>query len=373
MKKLFAVCSLLFAVCCYSNAIQITTIVNNPSNHDICLRVFDNNGGYKDLEVTSEETEKSFDYDFELGYKYNLIWKGEDGGTCRDFSTLPLKSVTAGNPGYGSNVPYSSKELPIKIDKKDFKHIEKILFEQYGGKDELKPFKKEFKKIKTLEDLQNFLIAHINDYHFSFQYKDPKAWNINGGEHYVTVQKDNPQIKSIDIVPTRKYIRTSNAEYYRNNDCKVDDEYKTTIELIKGDLDFIILDFRTNKGGGNTYQSELMNKLKQASYKGTIIVLQDNFSFSSGEAWCIVGNNYYSDLNTLLIGQHSGGMQTYGDCEEIEFNGFWFWLPTIKMTLPEKFEGEGRGYKPDIFVESNEQISLELKKLGVDLTGIIIQ
>jgi hypothetical protein len=41
--------------------------------------------------------------------------------------------------------------------------------------------------------------------------------------------------------------------------------------------------------------------------------------------------------------------------------------------LPEKFEGEGRGYKPDIFVESNEQISLELKKLGVDLTGIIIQ
>lgn len=114
MKKLFVICCLLFTVCCYSNAIQITTIVNNPSNHDICLRVIDNNGNYTDLDVTSEETEKSFDYDFELGYKYNLIWKGEDGGTWRDFSTLPLKSVTAGNPGYGSNVPYSFEELSIK-------------------------------------------------------------------------------------------------------------------------------------------------------------------------------------------------------------------------------------------------------------------
>ncbi len=271
-----------------------------------------------------------------------------------------------------------AKGLNMTIDKKDFKHIEKVLFEQYGGKDELKPFKKEFKEVKTLEDLQNFLIAHINDYHFSFRYKDSETdryliWNINGSKPYVTVQKDNPQIKSMDIVPTRKYIRTSNAEYYRNNDCRVDDEYKTTIELIKGDLDFIVLDFRTNSGGGNTYQWELMNKLKQASYKGTIIVLQDNFSFSSGESWSVVGQDYFSDLNTLLIGQHSGGMQTYGNCEEIEFNGFWFWLPTTKMTLPEKFEGEGRGYKPDIFVESNEQISLELKKLGVDLTGIIIQ
>lgn len=275
-------------------------------------------------------------------------------------------------------VPIFSQDLQIKIDKKDFKCIEKVLFEQYGGKDELKQFQKEFKKVKTLEDLQSFLIAHINDYHFGFRYKDPETgnyliWNINGGEPYVTVQKDNPQIKSIDTVPTRKYIRTSNTEYYRNNDCHVDDEYKTTIELIKGDLDFIVLDFRTNKGGGNTYQWELMDKLKQASYKGTIIVLQDNFSFSSGEAWNVVGNKYYSDLSTLLVGQHSGGMQTYGNCEEIEFNGFWFWLPTTKMTLPEEFEGEGRGYKPDIFVESNEQIPLELKKLGVDLTGIIIQ
>ena len=114
MKKLFAVCCLLFAVCCYSNAIQITTIVNNPSNHDICLRVIDNNGNYTDLEVSSDETEKSFDYDFELGYTYALIWKSDDGGVWRGFSTLPLKSVTAGNPGHGSNVPYSFEELSIK-------------------------------------------------------------------------------------------------------------------------------------------------------------------------------------------------------------------------------------------------------------------
>ena len=102
MKKLFAICCLMFTVCGYSNAIQITTIVNNPSNHDICLRVIDNNGNYTDLEVTSDETEKSFDYDFELGYTYALIWKSDDGGVWRGFSTLPLKSVTAGNPGYGA-------------------------------------------------------------------------------------------------------------------------------------------------------------------------------------------------------------------------------------------------------------------------------
>ena len=118
MKKLFAVCCLLFAVCCYSNAVQITTIVNNPSNHDICLRVIDNNGNvYKDLEVTSEETEKSFDYDFELGYKYELFWK-DDERIWHDFSTLPLKSATAGNPGNGSNIPYSFEELSIKNTEK---------------------------------------------------------------------------------------------------------------------------------------------------------------------------------------------------------------------------------------------------------------
>ena len=87
--------------------------------------------------------------------------------------------------------------------------------------------------------------------------------------------------------------------------------------------DFIVLDFRSNYGGGNYQQYLFFDNLYKSSYSGTIYVTQDNWSYSSGEVW-IIANRFKDKLNLKLIGTHSGGMQIYGNCVKYNENGIYF-------------------------------------------------
>ena len=68
-------------------------------------------------------------------------------------------------------------------------------------------------------------------------------------------------------------------------------------------------------------------------------------------------------------------MQLYGNCKLIEKENIKFWLTTKKfepVLQNEKYEGEGKGYKPDIYA-TKENIKETIEKLGADLSGIDIK
>ena len=74
----------------------------------------------------------------------------------------------------------------------------------------------------------------------------------------------------------------------------------------------------------------------------------------------------------FLVGTNSGGAQLYGNCILVEKENVRFFLPTTRMDdveLIEKYEGEGKGYKPDIYARK-ENLKEVIENLGADLSGI---
>jgi hypothetical protein len=281
-------------------------------------------------------------------------------------------------PTSGAKV-YSTIET-IFLTEEEIDFARDCLFEKYAQKDTLP--REEFETIKTMKDLYDYLHKYINDNHFFF---DGKNWNLKFKFELVTCIKDNQDwdeenpIKSIDE-DVRKYIKTKNAEYVRVTSCGVADEYEAMMKFlgqIKGNKKFIILDYRTNGGGGAGPQNYLFKRLSEMNYKGKIICLQDNYSASAAELGRYL--ELYDNLDIILIGQNSDGANISCtptpfesgsmrlkfiipvDTTEESGNHKWF------NTENSHWEGEGKGYRPDIKIDNNEDFVPTLEGLGVDM------
>ena len=264
--------------------------------------------------------------------------------------------------------------LNIKIDisKEELKSLWKIFSKKYAGFSDMK--KKGFNKEELLEiknsfELKSLLNKYIEDCHFSLDIRE-MSYSQNTAH-------DEGTFKSID--PDSLYFEkeTSNAYYVRFTNCS-DKEYHENFEnvyLRALDKDFIILDARSNHGGSNWPQTKLRNSLNKKNYRGTVYVLQDNWSFSSGEVWEEFGRGY-SKFNCKLVGTHSGGMQNYGNCRTItdakNHVSVYLGRTSFRKILPSNYLGEGKGYEPDIWA-TTETMKATLEDLGVDLTGITFQ
>ena len=259
----------------------------------------------------------------------------------------------------------------ITADQK--KEIKKALFEQYSGKANLS--KKEFDSVNTIGDLVNFLKTNIkDDNHFWFLVQCSCGY-IHIYLHHLTGQVfDKNSFKSADTGNyVREYRSTSNAEYVRISDESKDDQTEV-LRKVKGNKQFIIFDYRSNSGGTNLPQLELLDKLKSQNYKGQLIILQDNYCYSGGEVAMVIPD--YPSFNWLVMGQHSGGMNMNGNWKEVKVDNMIFGVPSVyrsKEILGERWEGEGIGYRPDIFIERIEDFVPALEQLGVDMIGIVIK
>ena len=271
------------------------------------------------------------------------------------------------------NFPELSPEAK-KITKKNLTFIWEQLSKKYAGFSEMekKGFKKkDFFKIKNFAELKNYLDKYLEDCHFNIQ--------VDGLIFSQKTAYDEGTIKSKD--PDNLYFEkeTSNAYYVRFTSC-VDEntEYFKKLEIVgyyAWNKDFIILDARSNYGGSNHVQYLLRNVLNIQKYKGTVIVLQDNWCFSSGEVWSVFGTEG-PKFKTLLVGTHSGGMQNYGPCEffknEEQNIVIYFGTKDFRKDLPKNYLGDGKGYEPDIWATTQTMASV-LTGLGVDVTGITFQ
>lgn len=271
----------------------------------------------------------------------------------------------------------------LNLNEKPYKHIDKaavflkekndiykILKLKYAGYPDMvkRGFTKEmWDNASTFDEIKDIFDTCINDTHLSI--------STNSGFYYHQNQRfDEGTSPSIDPEKTFIAKKTSNTYYIRYNSCDVKwPDYANFPKLAyeAKNKDYIVLDFRSNHGGGNYQQILFFRNL--ADYKGTIYVLQDNWSYSSGEAWETTGE-FIDKLNLKLVGTHSGGMQLYGNCRSITKGDVTAWVPSSSFAalIPKNYLGEGLGYEPDIWA-TTPQMKQVLESQGLDLSGIIFQ
>ncbi len=262
----------------------------------------------------------------------------------------------------------------IPVTQADLDFIWEKLSSKYAGFSDMKKKgfnKKQFYKINNTKDLKTLLDKYIEDCHFQLNVRE---FSYNQNTAY-----DEGSKRSKD--PANIYFEkeTSNSYYVRFTGCGVENDLynknlqKVALKAVK--KDFIILDSRSNHGGSDFPQILLRRDLNNLKYKGTVIVLQDNWSFSSGESWHIFGVDGLR-FKCLLVGTHSGGMQNYGNCQlynDEKLNvGIYFGYSNFRKDLPSNYLGDGKGYEPDIWA-TTETMKATLEGLGVDLTGIDFQ
>ncbi|MCQ2584014.1 MAG: hypothetical protein MJ185_00360 [Treponema sp.] len=256
--------------------------------------------------------------------------------------------------------------------------VYEVLSTKYAGYDGMlkKGFsKKIFKNIKTREELKEVLYKYVDDFHLHISIDDERIY-------YPEPDKDISN-KSQDPDNFFNCIKTANTFYVRCNSCTSENpDYEKL-----GDpsfcynalaYDYIVLDFRSNKGGNDEFTRTFFQVLAQCSYSGKIIILQDRWTFSSGEIYSGFYHPYYlsgrfTADQLVLVGTNSGGAQLYGNCELVEQGNVKFWLPTTNfeehIAKVPNYEGEGKGYKPDIYA-LKENLKQVIENLGADLTGI---
>ena len=259
--------------------------------------------------------------------------------------------------------------INLDLSKEEKESIWKMLSKNYAGFSDMKNKgfnKEELMEIKKSDELRGLLDKYIEDCHFDL--------NLREFSYRQNTAHDEGTFKSVDPNPFYFEKETSNAYYVRFTNCS-NKEYHENFEKVYLKAlkkDFLILDARSNNGGSNFPQTKLRNALTKNKYKGTVYVLQDNWSFSSGEVWEEFGRGKRS-FNCWLVGTHSGGMQNYGNCRSLRDNkvhlSIYMGSTSFRSFLPSNYLGEGKGYEPDIWATTQNMKSV-LEGLGVDLADI---
>ena len=259
-----------------------------------------------------------------------------------------------------------------KLSKKQLDYIWKTMNLHYAGFSAMK--KRGFTKFALLacnngQDLKKLFDKYIDDCHFY----------LMAGDFFYRrdFARDEGTKKSIDPDGTYFEKETSNAYYIRFTDCTGLDYMSKfgAAAYLALNKDFIILDARSNNGGSDIPQFSLLKVLNTNKYAGTLIALQDNWSYSSGEVWHVLGRTK-NTFECKLVGTHSGGLQNYGNCKTYENKdlriSLYFGKTDFTKDLPTNYLGDGKGYVPDIWA-TTETMKSVLQEMGVDTGDIIFQ
>lgn len=277
-------------------------------------------------------------------------------------------------PGEGKDIVYLSSDFidlsKSKLSQEQLTYIWDTMDKHYAGLSNMKKkgfSKKKLLKANTAQKLKDLLDKYMEDCHFKLvagdlAYSQPTAY-------------DEGTSPSKDPAGTYFEKETSNTYYVRFNECQSEAYLKSFPELGEKVVNkaFIILDARSNSGGNNYPQMQLRNYLNSSEYKGTLVILQDNWSCSSGEVMEMFPQNLCK-FKVLLVGTHSAGMQNYGNVQSFQDSqtGVFLFMgnTSFKKYLPSNYLGEGKGYKPDVWA-TTETMKDVLEGLGIDTSDII--
>ncbi len=287
--------------------------------------------------------------------------------------------VLAQTPASESRIVMEDKAETLTLTKEEKDRIAEILFVA-TGMNFMFP-KDEFEPVKTFKDLYEYLHKYVKDDHFTCRMHllPIREDNKNLVPVVATIRQNVHVLDENSIVSAERnekvtrYIETENAEYIRSSYNCVWAEDEKAFNQIKGNKDYIIFDYRSNGGG-----SMPIDKFFQ-QYKGTIIILQDNYSYSAAELG-FFAENYKTPKDIILVGQHSGGcFQGLNPAYTIFGRFHIVYSKYLNMDLdghPGKhpsnshWEGEGIGFKPDVWVNRNEDFVPTLEGMGVKMVDI---
>ena len=376
-SKRIVIISLIFGLL-YGSIFGFETKVINTTDIEVWLTVIQGDST-EELHV-APQSEKTFSYEIidPNNIKYNLSW-GSSDNTWWGYAEAPITEANTWQPGYASKQYDLSSLL---LTKKEKSAVSTMIRTTYIGFTEMKEKGFKLKMIddcETIGDLFALLDQYVFDYHFSV--------TIDRGEKgsamwvFKTLVTDEKSKRSIDPKITYFEQATTNAYYIRFNSCAQSTKenpnpYWTVFPRAASKAckyDFIVLDPRSNDGGGQMQQVQFFESLINKNYKGKIYILQDKYSFSAAEMWMIAGK-YVNKLDITTVGTFTGGMQRYGECKSKHIGNVWGWIPTIICGIPDdgKWKGEGVGYEPDVFAYT-EEIKDVLTGFGVDMTDIEIR
>jgi len=232
-----------------------------------------------------------------------------------------------------------------------------------------------FNKVRNREELKTYLQQTIFDHHLTIVIDDECIYHREFDKNTTNKSLDPDNYFNIIKTPNTFYVRctnctTQNPDYAQMGSAPVCYDALT--------YDYIVLDFRSNIGGSDEYSRTFFQVLTNLFYSGKIIIIQDRWSLSAGELYGIFNIPYFlsgrfTPDQLVLVGTNSGGAQLYGSCRLFEKENVKFWLPTMnfeeQISKIPNYEGEGKGYKPDIYA-TKEELKQAIENLGADLTGI---
>ena len=259
----------------------------------------------------------------------------------------------------------------FSFTKDELSEIWDILSQVYAGFNEMeeKGFTKDkLLKVKNPSDFYKLFDKCVNDGHFAIRVKSFYYDQGHAVDPGTFISEDPPN--------TYFEKETSNAYYIRFNSCRSEEYLKNLANAVldASKKDFIVLDARSNHGGDDSPLLQFQKYLNTTGYKGTVICLQDNWSFSSGELWHTFGTKDVK-IKCLLVGTHSGGMQRF-DCYEYDNTDFDMHIAAGKHRkdgiIPDNWLGELKGYEPQIWA-TTDNMKETLEGLGVDLGDIVFR
>lgn len=372
MKRLITITCTILLLCAVISCVS----TNDDGNNEFLLKETQSNGkyqytvsktpaGYSNLKKASV----FYQYETHIGniWKKSVFYELQDLLNTGNFSVRQF---------YGNDCIFINGELLNTVLCSDFETEKQFIYtnivNNYVGYPDMqaKGFSKEkFDEVTSYDELSLLFDETLQDTHFMIT-------NNNGFTYRQEQRFDEDSIGSTDPYGTYFVTETSNVLYVRNNFCGQDNtayqEHFADLAEPGSKKDFIVLDFRSNRGGSNSPQFRLVENLIARNYKGTVIVLQDNWSYSAGEVWVVTGYKDYDEkLNFKLVGTHSGGMQKYGNCVSYLDQNMFVYLPSSNFCsyVPSNYLGEGLGYEPDVWANVLT-MKTTLESMGLDLTGV---
>jgi len=253
------------------------------------------------------------------------------------------------------------------------KIIYTFLSEKYVGFEDMKNrgfTKKEWDTVKSYKEMTKVFDKYIQDYDFFIK-------NGNFLQYKQKQRFDENTSKSTDPENTFFAKATSNTYYIRCNNCistweEGSGKIPSLAEEAK-EKENIVFDYRSTFMGGQSHFVKFIGKMNEYDYKGTIYILQDNWSSYAGEVWLNLKTNQ-RNYNVKLVGTHSAGTANYSNYQDYKNKNIYAYYPTVSYVdkLPDNYLGDCLGYEPDIWATTADMKKV-LENQGLDLTGVTFQ
>lgn len=326
--------------------------------------------------VVSEIFDKNMSENIQVGTQFtdsgDLLFQYPSKG--KDIYRLGIKT-TEENESFSKDVMFGDKKYKINFkETKRNDYYENTVFKEFETKDsayikitdfmEVLPQNDDYKsKQEILRQYVNCAKKYINKKNIILDLRE----NSGGNDEYSFNFFKNLYGHNVNIVSNLDSSCSSNLEYLVSKPIK---EFVESDYVWKRNAPYYLTNYEQGKKNWFSMKSRYSYKLKSPKFKGTIFIISDKKTASSGEATIFFAKKLFSKTNQVkVVGENSAGCITYGNVLNYKLpnSGLIINIPSSKYVCcinGNEVNIEGKGFYPDYW-SSDEDI----KQTLVNLTG----